>query len=210
MLIIAVLRAIALLVVTVSVLPAANFAFTGLFLNDSDSHYFTFSTSGGTTIRTLSYGGGTNVVGNLISPGGFDPLLNIFDMTGTQVGSADDSSGGNACLGGITSGTEGCLDSYFQGSLAPGTYILVVTQFDNVANGPTLSDGFTPGSACVASFCDGFDNTTARTGNWAVDILTADSASDISAAPEPGTIALAGFGVAAFTLIRRRSSYIRK
>jgi hypothetical protein len=204
------LRTLLLSAVAISSLPAANFAFTGLFLNDSDSRSFTFTTSGGTTIRTLSYGGGTNISGNIVSAGGFDPLLNIFDSLGNQVGSFDDSGGGNPCLGGITDGTQGCLDSYFNGPLGAGTYTLVLTQFDNILNGSTLTDGFLSSNACAAEFCDGLDQTTARSGNWAVDIVTADSAVEISGTPEPGTLALAGFGVLLCGLFsfRGRASFL--
>jgi hypothetical protein len=201
-----VLRGLLLSAVAVSALPAdANFSFTGLFRNDSDSQFFTFTTTGGTTIRTLSYGGGLNISGSLVSAGGFDPLLNIFDSQGAQVGAFDDSAGGSPCLGGIARGTNGCLDSYFNGSLSAGTYTLVLTQFDNALNGSTLADGFLSSSACGVVFCDGFDNTTARSGNWAVDFLSAGSAAEVFAAPEPATLALAGFGIALYALMRRRA-----
>ena len=55
-----------------------------------------------TLLRTWGYAGGTNINGSLISPGGFDPILSVFDATGGLLSSSalidsndDDSSRGN-------------------------------------------------------------------------------------------------------------------
>jgi hypothetical protein len=200
----AALRSLLLSAVAVSAVTAANFSFTGAFSASDDAQYFTFSTSGGTTIRTLSYGGGTNVGELLVPAGGFDPLLNIFDQTGAQVGAFDNSATGGGCAPGITPGTDGCLDSYFNGPLSPGTYTLVLTQFDNILNGSTLGDGFLSQQACLALFCDTFDQTTGRSGAWAVDFISVTSATEIVGTPEPGSIALAAGGVVLLAMLRRR------
>jgi uncharacterized protein (TIGR03382 family) len=200
----AALRSLLLSAVAVSAVTASNFSFTGAFSASDDAQYFTFSTSGETTIRTLSYGGGTNVAGLMVPAGGFDPLLNIFDQTGAQVGAFDNSATGGGCAPGITAGTDGCLDSYFNGTLEPGIYTLVLTQFDNILNGSTLSDGFLSQQACSAMFCDSFDQTTARSGAWAVDFISVNSATEIVDTPEPGSIALAAGGAVLLAMLRRR------
>jgi hypothetical protein len=200
----AALRSLLLSAVAVSAVTASNLSFTGAFSASDDAQYFTFSTSGATTIRTLSYGGGTNVAGLVVPAGGFDPLLNIFDQTGAQVGAFDNSAIGGGCAAGITAGTDGCLDSYFNGLLDPGTYTLVLTQFDNILNGSTLGDGFLSQYACSALFCDTFDQTTGRSGAWAVDLISVNSATEIVATPEPGSIALAAGGAVLLAMLRRR------
>ena len=81
---------------------------------------------------------------------------------------------------------------------------LVLTQFDTLPNG-SLSDGFNAQNLCASSFCDGFDQTTARDGHWALDIITANSATELSGTPEPGTMTLVGLGAAAFAMLRRRA-----
>lgn len=205
-----ILRAFLILAATGSMLSAANFTFSGTFVSDSAIQLFTFQTSGGTRIRTLSYGGGSNVNSSLVLSGGFDPLLNIFLSNGDQVGSFDDSAGGTPCIAGsgISAGSNGCLDSYFSGSLAAGTYTLALTQFDNLLNGSTLGDGFLSQHLCSSNFCDGFDNVTARTGRWEVDIIAATSASVIIAGvPEPGTVALAFGGVCLVAFSRRAGTF---
>jgi hypothetical protein len=195
----------ALLLTTITSFAAAgNFSFTGTFTADSDIQYFTFTTiGGGTTIRTLSYGGGTNSAGATISQGGFDPLINVFLSDGSQAGSADDSAIVGGCDGGITAGTNGCLDSYYNFALAGGTYTVALTQFDNTNIG-TLGDGFSSSHSCSASFCDSFDLVTARSSGWAVDIITADSAAIISGTPEPTTFLLMACGLTALLFGSRK------
>jgi hypothetical protein len=191
---------------TASLAVAGNFSFTGAFTGENDIQLFTFTTAaGGTTVKTLSYGGGVNAAGATILAGGFDPLITIFDSIGNEVGSFDNSgNGGGGCLGGITAGTNGCLDSYFNTAIGAGTYTVALTQFSNVYSSPGIT--FTPGNLCSASFCDAFDNTTALTGNWAVDIVAADSAAIAGNTPEPATLLMAGLGLAGICYRSRKSS----
>jgi hypothetical protein len=198
------LRGLLISAAAVSALTASSFSFIGTFATGDNAQYLTFSASGLTTIRTLSYGGGTNISGSLIAAGGFDPLLNIFDDTGAQLGSFDDSAAGGGCSAGITSGSNGCLDSYFSNILEPGTYTLVLTQFDNVFSGLTLADGFFWQEACSAVFCDDFNHTAPRTGNWSLDIIGANSAAETTAAPEPGSVGLLAIGIIVLAFLRQR------
>jgi MYXO-CTERM domain-containing protein len=105
--------------------------------------------------------------------------------------------------------------------LNPGsTYALVLSESDNLANGPSYGDGFsqsgngnfTPGEfGCggTAPFCDaGVDQ---RNGTWAVDIDGVGSAQDITAggtAPEPGPELLVAAGLASLAMLRRRRSRV--
>ena len=188
---------------------AAAFSFTGTFSQDDDIFLipFTLGADQNVTLRTLSYAGGTNAAGALVPAGGFDPILSLFTSAGSLVAVSDDD-------GVATDPTSGnAYDSLLDLALGAGSYILALTQYDNFPNGFDLADGFssvfgpgnfTPalaadaGNACPApQFCD--DGGFARTGNYAVDLI------DVSAVPEPSSLALLALGLAGWAASRRRA-----
>jgi hypothetical protein len=76
--------------------------------------------------------------------------------------------------------TLNCFDSYLSLDLGAGSYTVALTEYDNLANGPTLADSFsqvgngdftcpeflgTPGAFCDVS-------PSQRNGAWALDITT--------------------------------------
>lgn len=212
-----------LLILSLGVASAGNFAFTGIFTQDDQHELFTFTApSGSVTLRTYGYAGGTGALGNVIPAGGFDPVLTLFDSTGgllpgTLVGPSNDNGAGLCGTGTATVGqdpaTGNCFDSYMllTGLLASDVYTLVLTQADNYANGPTYGDGFLedgPNFSAVfgcggTSFCD--QSPAQRTGAWEVDITGVRTAADISAgAPEPSPIILLLTGCAGLLLLGRR------
>ena len=68
---------------SIGVAAAGNFSFTGTFSQDDQLQVFLFTApSASTLLRTWSYAGGTNAAGQVILPGGFDPILSVFDATG--------------------------------------------------------------------------------------------------------------------------------
>ncbi|WP_394752696.1 DVUA0089 family protein [Crenothrix sp.] len=162
---------------------ANSFSFTGNFTYDNDVQLFNFSLASDSTaltIHTLSLLGATNAAGNLISGGGFNPYLAIFDESGALI---KDTSGKNES-------EESIIANY--GTLLAGTYTLALTQFDNIAVGTYLSEGFAD-DYVLASF-DPTPFTTMGGGgssHWAVDILTADTATSVPA-PEALTLTLLG------------------
>lgn len=170
---------------------AISYSFTGNFTNDNDVQLFNFSIASDSTtlsIHTLSLNGGTNAAGDIISSGGFNPYLAIFNqLDGAWVFDTSSKSAGE----------EAIIANY--GTLVTGNYILALTQFDNVAFGSNLSDGFAADYG-LASF-DPIPFTTLGGGgssHWAVDILTADTAS----VPTPEALILTllgmmGYGVRA-------------
>jgi hypothetical protein len=93
--------------------------------------------------------------------------------------------------------------------LSGDTYVLVLSQADNVPNGTTFGSGFseqgagnfTPGlfGCGGVSFCDA--SGAQRTGAWAVDILGVGTA---SSAPEPGSMALLTAAIAGLVLLARK------
>jgi hypothetical protein len=99
-------------------------------------------------------------------------------------------------------------------TLAGTTYVLVLSQSDNLANGPDFGGGFSQQGAgnftasefgCGGvSFCDA--SPAQRTGNWAVDIDGVGTARDLSTSsvPEPGYVMLLGAGIMCLVLLERR------
>jgi len=183
----------------------------GSFTADDDVVSFNFSLGAPdvVTMQTWSFAGGTNIVGSLLPPGGFAPVLSLFDATGAQNLIAFDAGGvaPSGCgVRNIDPSTGFCLDAYLNLSLGIGSYIVTLTQFDNLPNGPALPNGFF--EAGNGNFTGGpfFLNAGAgfqRNGNWAVDISTPL----VTVTPEPATAVLVFTVLAALALahrIRRR------
>ena len=191
-------------------LAASNFSFTGSFSGDDGLQLFdvTVTSTSLVTFETLSYGGGINSAGTMISAGGFDPRLTWFQGDGTEIG----SNNGGVC-GPPNSFLGACNDAYVQVTLDPGSYVLALTQDGNDPNG-NLSDGFgetgnpnfTANGSCT-QFCDSLSGDQLSP-NWAVDILSVNSA---VSSPEPVSTALTGSGLVFLGLIvRRRKEKIRR
>jgi hypothetical protein len=130
------------------------------------------------TAITFSYGGGANGNGMVISQGGFEPYLSLFDASGNFLAS---TFFGTTCPSGANTNTVSmqCFDvSLDGGTLSPGTYAITIGAFENMSlaenNGfGKLSDGFT-----------GLGNLAAGENlNFAFDVIL----SSPSAVPEPST-----------------------
>ena len=180
---------------------AADFSFTGNFTNDNEVQEFNFSVAGSpsdVTLRTWSYAGGTNVAGAVISRGGFDPIVTLFDGTGNLISYNDD---GHL----VTDPQTGLgYDSLLTQNLSAGNYTATLTQFDSFAVGPLLSDGFRGIDPLFSNF-DGRDS------HWALDIQNVNAAavgasyvSAVSPVPEPESYALLLAGLGLVSLVARR------
>jgi hypothetical protein len=199
---------------SVGVASAGNFSFTGTFVQDDQLEIFLFTApSAGAMLRTWSYAGGTNANGQIIPAGGFDPILTVFDATGGLTNSSPFVDNNNDGAGVATDLTTGNAFDSLLLLANPGTYALVLSQNDNFANQPTFGDGFHEqgNGNFTAAYCGGqsfCDITPAqRNGNWAVDIVGAGTAIDITA-PEPGSILLWATGIASLALLRRRRTQV--
>lgn len=187
---------------------AADFSFTGSFTQDDDVQLFNFlvGATSTVTLRTYSYAGGTQADGNVVSAGGFDPILALFDSTGGLIVQNDDGIGVP-----VDPVTTFGFDTLLSTSLAAGSYTVSVMQFANSALGPTLSDGFnldgtgnfTSISGC-SNFCDVGGNN--RTGEWAFDVLNVESAvtPPMTPIPLPASLPLLVAALGAFGLMRRQ------
>jgi hypothetical protein len=126
---------------------AARFSFTGAFNHDNDVQLFDFNliSDGLVTLQTLGYGGGTNVAGQTILSGGFEPILQIYTSGGSAVGGEiNPGPGGGSCAPRVPDPNRNsfCQDAYAPGLfLNAGSYILALTQSPNTPNG-NLSAGF--------------------------------------------------------------------
>lgn len=182
---------------------AADFSFTGNFARDDDVRLFRFTVGAPSlstvTLLTLSYAGGINAAGATILPGGFDPVISLFDSAGALIGEGDD--GGAA----IDPATGLALDAFLQIDLAAGDYVAALTQSPNFAFGPSLIDGFElAGTGDFAGgFIDPFGNQ--RDSHWALDILSVARAS-AAGVPEPGSALLLAIGLAGLAFTRLDTS----
>jgi len=189
---------------------ADSFSFTGSFAGDSDVQLFNFSvgTTSSVTLLTYSYAGGTNAAGTVIPRGGFDPILALFDSSGARINQNDDG-GSNVPADSVTGAH---FDTFLQSTLAPGNYTVSVMQYNNFANGPNLSNGFSAAGSTFTSifncsngqFCD--VNANNRNNHWAFDILNVDSGEQVSGVPLPAAFPLfaAGLGALGFLSWRRK------
>ena len=195
---------------------SANFSFSGTFNRDDNVQLFGFGlgTAGTVSIRTFAYNGGTNSAGTVISAGGFDPTVSLFNLsTGALLGFNDDGSVPPLTINPVT-GFAG--DSLLTLSLAAGNYRVALTEFDNVPNG-NFSAGFfeqgkgnfTPSlTGCPATaFCAVSLNApgfSVRNGNWALDIIGATGTFALT--PEPASLLLFAFGLAGLGFLRKRKT----
>ena len=198
-----------------SVASAATFMFSGVFTQDDNQAYFmmTLNSPQAVTIQTTSY-----------ATGGFAPVLSIFGDP--SFGTGDPSllgtnSGGSPCGVRTANSTTGlCLDALLGydsnlgtnqlGTLSAGDYLVVITEQDNVPNGPDLAAGFlsdgqgnftaVPG-VNPGPFVDPSDPSITDTGVWTIQFLNAD---DVTEVPELSTSVLMFAGLGVIAVVRRR------
>lgn len=180
------------MVIASSPVNAANLSLTENLAdaNDTSSFFFTADGTSTVTIRSYSWGGGTNAQGTTIAAGGFDPVLTLFDSTnGDYILDRDDISS-----------TPLNLDFQLSQVLTAGSYRAVISASGNFANGAfpggNFSDGFTGGT-------DFFGRTSA----YAFDILNVNNTTP-TAVPEPSS--LIGTAVAGFTVVMFKRKFSSK
>ncbi len=174
-----------------------NFSFAGEFDSATDTHSEFFRTGdGGNTIYILTYGyaGGTQVNGNNVAAGGFDPELNVFDSANNSVGSNDD--GEASCFDNATAFVGGAI---LAGQDDGGAILDSCLQL--TLNAPT--ELFRIDLSVVDGDFFGFDG---RSTAWAFDILGVEfvaNADPVVPVPTPGGLALLAAVGMGFGLRRR-------
>jgi hypothetical protein len=174
---------------------STSVSFTGNLANDDDVQLFNFTinSESDVTLRTWSYAGGVNANGDLISSGGVDPVLALFDGAGNFLDENDDGDGV------ATDPTTGsAYDTLLSTILSAGNYTVAVMQYDNTAAGATLAEGF------GSSGQTGFDG---RTSFWAFDVSGVDTASVV---PVPSAVWLFGPGLIGLIGAKKQSAITKR
>jgi hypothetical protein len=186
-------------------------SFSGSFFTDDQLAIFLIDlpVAGDITAQTLSYGGGIDGSGRDILPGGFAPVLTLFDDSGNNVFGNVGSS--NVCpLAGSF-----CWDASFTYAGAPaGHYTLVLSQDGNNPLGQ-FADGFSmTGQPNYTAQYLGFPDDARfnfvqidgaqRTGAWELDLSMMGT---VTAVPEPSGAALLAAGLTLVAMMRRRACY---
>lgn len=201
---------IALMAGIVGNASAISLSYTGTFSADDDVQLinFTANITSLVTLRSYSYAGGVQADGNVVSAGGFDPILALFDSTGNFIDENDDGD-----FVPVDPNTGEALDTELEILLAPGDYTVAIMQYVNFANGPTLGDGFAEqgnpfftaglGGCSNGQFCD-ISNVAPynnRTNQWAFDVLNVN---EVPAVPVPAAVWLFGSGLLGLVGMARR------
>lgn len=174
-----------------------NYSFTGNFQSDNDVQLFHFSVddTSDVVLRTWSYAGGVNAAGQAIVRGGFDPILALFNASGSLINQNDDGGYGVVAADAVTNMP---WDTYLTAHLDAGNYTVAVMQYANFAPS-NLNDAF-PGAG-VTNFRDVSGDL--RSNFWAFDILNVARA-DVVGVPESSGLAMLGFGLICLGFLRRK------
>ncbi len=202
-----------LLALCLFVVPRANadtVTKSGMLSNDNSVVDFSISTTTTQTYTffTTSYAGGTNADGTTTMAGGFDPVLTLFTAPapGTFVPNAV-GGGSNSCTGvNADPGTGSCEDAFFTRTLAPGNYILALSEFPNYSNG-TLNDFNPDNASAIAGSCStstpfvDANTCSQRTADYTVNYT---SAAVSTVTPEPPSALLVFLPLAGIVVLNRR------
>jgi len=174
-----------ILSLTLALLPLdlSGAVITGTLAGDDSlaTHFFSLPVAATVTIQTYSFGGGVTSTGTVVSAGGFDPVVSLFEeVAGFSIllGYNDDG----LCPPGTVNGY--CGDSTLTLDLLPGDYRIVISASVNTPVGPLLDDGFTGGGS-LGGLGDGY------TAEW-------------TSVPEPATFGLGLGAMLGLVLARRR------
>jgi hypothetical protein len=177
----------------------SNFNFSGTFSQDDNQAAFeiTLLSPQVITIFTTSYasGGFAPVLSLFGPPASGDPNLFAYNDGGSPCGTRATNPTTGVCLDALL-GYDSVLSTNPLGTLAAGTYLLVLTEQLNTPNGPDLNSGFAfDGAGNFTAipglndgpFVDPANSLINDTGNWALQINNVDAA---VALPELSTLSM--------------------
>jgi hypothetical protein len=179
-----------------NVASATDFDFSGALQAHNDVLLVNFTTNTDTTVTLFS---------SSWDDGGFDPMLGLWDSTGSLITWQDDGHNIGSTLSNSVSYDHGDWDSYYSQFLTAGTYTVSLSTFFNTPNGSNLSDGFAYDSQTPIAFAS-WDQPMSgiRTGDYEFHVLNVDTASSNQPVPEPATMLLFGTGLASLVGARLR------
>ena len=159
---------------------------------------FVVTTASTVQVVTYGYAGGTSLTGAIVSPGGLEPYLSLFDSSGNFL----TSSFTETCPATANTLDGNCFDVQLDTTplLQPGTYTIALSAWENMSFAENLGTG---------TLADGFTGlgslNTGENLDYAFDVILPTNIPATSA-PEPGTglLVMVAFGAAAVLHRRKR------
>lgn len=169
----------------VTPVKALDYDYAGImrFHNEVALNKFTITETSNVTVFSSSW-----------DDGGFDPILGLWNSTGTLIQIQDDNGFAGSTLSNGISYDYGVFDSHFTNTLTAGIYTVSLTRYPNFNNSALLSNGFNFDSQTPTLFYSG------TIPNYAFHVVAT------TAVPEPASLMLLGAGLAAIGIWRRKAA----